>query len=340
MHNSGTILGAQAGLVTRPSGLYQVGTSFELRNSGLIEGVSGPAIWNEASARFDLINSGRIVAGDGSAVKGPANKVINTGEIIGNIEAVNTYIGKGGLVIGTVQGSGGADTLIGGDAADDLDGGRGVDLLVGHGGDDTLTGGRAADILLGGDGNDKLDGGEDNDTLNAHAGSDTLFGGDGDDILVGQDGDDYLDGGTDNDTMDGGAGDDTLEGGDGNDILRGRAGEDELAGGLGRDFLTGGQAADTFVFRSLAETVIGANRDQILDFEKDLDVISVAALSPGVFEFRGTAAFDPDGNPELRLRETANGSTIVELDADGDGVTDAEIRVSYVTGLTADDFVL
>jgi serralysin len=140
--------------------------------------------------------------------------------------------------------------------------------------------------------------------------------------------------------MDGGNGDDVLEGGDGNDILRGRNGEDELAGGLGRDFLTGGQGVDNFVFRALAETEVGANRDQILDFEQGVDLIVVAGLSPGVFEFRGTAAFAPSGNPELRVFETATGSTIVQIDGDGNGVADAEIRVGGVTGLTADDFVL
>ncbi|WP_370738644.1 hypothetical protein, partial [Maliponia aquimaris] len=93
-------------------------------------------------------------------------------------------------------------------------------------------------------------------------------------------------------------------------------------------------------FRALTETVAGASRDQILDFQKGVDIIVVAGLSPGVFEFRGTAAFAPSGNPELRLFESATGSTIVQFDADGNGSIDAEIRVANVTGLTAEDFVL
>ncbi len=176
--------------------------------------------------------------------------------------------------------------------------------------------------------------------MNANAGDDTIFGEGGNDLLVGQDGSDALDGGDDNDILDGGNGDDVLEGGSGNDILRGRAGEDDLAGGLGLDLLTGGQDADSFVFRSIAETVVGAMRDQILDFEQGVDLIVVAGLSPGVFEFRGTSPFSPSGNPELRLFETPTGSTIVQIDADGNGSVDAEIRVANVTGLTADDFVL
>ena len=231
----------------------------------------------------------------------------------------------------TVRGGAGDDTVFGGSGNDDIFANEGDDDLIGEGGND---------FIQGGTGNDYIEGGADNDTLNGNADDDTLIGDDGDDILVGQDGSDYLEGGANNDTMDGGDGDDVLEGGTGNDILRGRAGEDDLAGGEGRDFLTGGQGADNFVFRSLADAGIGANRDQILDFEQGVDLIIVAGLSPGVFEFKGTTAFAPSGNPELRLNETATGSTIVQIDNNGDGVIDAEIRVGGVTGLTADDFVL
>ena len=129
-----------------------------------------------------------------------------------------------------------------------------------------------------------------------------------------------------------------LEGGDGVDVLRGRAGEDELAGGLGLDFLTGGADADIFVFRSTAQAGIGAQRDQVLDFEPGLDLINVVSMSPGVFSFVGTAAFSAPN--QIRVIETATGSSIVQFDVDGDGTADAEIRVAKVTGLTADDFVL
>ncbi len=208
------------------------------------------------------------------------------------------------------------------------------------GGDDQLFGDDGNDLILAGDGNDSVFGGNGEDTINANAGDDTIFAQSGNDVLVGQDGADLLDGGAGNDILDGGAGNDILEGGSGNDILRGRGGEDDLAGGLGLDLLTGGQDADSFVFRSVAETVVGANRDQILDLEQGLDLIVVSGLSPGVFEFRGTSPFSPSGNPELRLFETPTGSTIVQIDTDGDGTQDAEIRVANVTGLTAEDFVL
>ncbi|MGP6085793.1 calcium-binding protein [Antarctobacter jejuensis] len=345
MSNSGTIIGESDG-VNLDGGT----ASISLVNTGTIMGQEGYGVymnWQSGSTGATLLRNTGTITGDNGSFNASAgtgvNTIINDGVMNGNIYLDNgndVYQGGGGRVSGTVYGDEDNDLLAGGAFSDNFDGGSGDDTLLGRGGDDILDGSSGNDFILGGDGNDEIEGGSNDDTLNANSGDDTILGQGGNDILVGQDGSDYLEGGPENDTMDGGNGDDTLEGGDDNDILRGRAGEDELAGGLGRDYLTGGQGADSFVFRSTADAGIGANRDQILDFEQGVDVIIVAGLSPGVFEFRGTAAFAPSGNPELRLNETATGSTIVQIDNNGDGVIDAEIRVGGVTGLTADDFVL
>ncbi|WP_300440706.1 calcium-binding protein [uncultured Mameliella sp.] len=326
-------------------GVNVAGTGNYVSNSGQIVGARHGLEFNTVLAETNtLVNAGTIT-GNATAVRGDFGdeRVINSGTLLGVVDLLggaDFFNGNGGTVSGTVLGGAGDDTLQGGENADVMEGGDDADLLIGRGGDDVLAGDAGNDMMLGGAGNDSMTGGNNNDTMNGNAGDDTMEGGAGNDILVGQDGSDFLDGGTLEDTLDGGNGDDVLEGDSGNDILRGRAGEDDLAGGLGRDFLTGGQDADQFVFRSTAETVVGADRDQILDFEQGLDSIVVAGLSPGVFEFRGTSAFAPSGNPELRLLETATGSTIVQLDVDGDGAADAEIRVANVTGLTAEDFVL
>ncbi|WP_420325723.1 calcium-binding protein [Mameliella sp.] len=343
--NTGTIMGESDGVV-----LDGGSSTIRFVNTGTITGQEGfGAFMNFLSGTTGatlLRNSGTISGEEGSFTSDNGtgvNTVVNDGIMNGDIFlGVNddVYEGGGGKVSGTVFGEGDNDQLSGGAFTDAFDGGSGNDTLVGRGGDDLLDGDSGDDFILGGAGNDDVDAGADNDTVNGNAGDDSIYGEGGNDLLVGQDGSDLLDGGEGQDTMDGGNGDDTIEGGDDNDILRGRAGEDELAGGLGRDFLTGGQGADVFVFRSTAETVVGANRDQILDFEQGVDLITVAGLSPGVFEFKGTSAFAPSGNAELRLFETATGSTIVQLDSNGDGTADAEIRVANVTGLTADDFVL
>ncbi|WP_300440709.1 calcium-binding protein [uncultured Mameliella sp.] len=377
--NSGTIQTNGDVLVLTADAQAPNGLNHNVQNSGVISGNRDAIVLQHNTLGVtEILNSGTIMAGrhaiDNILTTSGITLVRNTGEIIAG-QDVNTgsgldfayrggssadylvnqglinglvdmgpgadfYNAAGGTTAGAVRGGTGNDTLQGGDSADRLEGDNDADLLIGRGGDDVIDGAAGSDMMLGGAGNDSMTGGNNNDTMNGNAGDDTMEGGAGNDILVGQDGSDLMDGGALDDTMDGGNGDDILEGDTGNDILRGRAGEDDLAGGLGRDFLTGGQDADVFVFRSLSETVVGAMRDQILDFEQGLDNIVVAGLSPGVFEFRGTAGFAPSGNPELRLIETATGSTIVQLDANGDGTADAEIRVANVTGLTADDFTL
>lgn len=327
------------------AGLAMSGTgSSRLVNSGeiLVTHVdmrsTGPAV---------LINRGTITDRDGAGElirtgNGTGDTVVNAGKILGDIDlggGPDFFENAGpGVTSGRVLGGDGIDTLVGGESADVLEGGGGTDTLVGRGGDDLLDGGAADDLILAGLGSDELLGGAGNDTMTGGGGDDSLSGQSEADVLVGQDGSDWLDGGTGNDTMDGGDGNDVLEGGDGVDVLRGRAGEDELAGGLGLDFLTGGADADIFVFRSTAQAGIGAQRDQVLDFEPGLDLINVVSMSPGVFSFVGTAAFSAPN--QIRVIETATGSSIVQFDVDGDGTADAEIRVAGVTGLTVDDFAL
>lgn len=279
----------------------------------------------------------------------------------------------GGAENDVLLGGAGSDSLVGGagndllrgDGGDDvLNGGGGIDTALFQGAIDTVVNlgtsgaqatGHGNDVLVGiqnvtsGTGNDELFGNSaanvlvskgGNNLLLGGAGGDRLVAGAGNDGLLGQGGVDSLVGGDGVDTLDGGAGADILDGGDDNDILRGGSGEDDLRGGLGRDFLTGGADADVFLFDSNAEAGIGAARDQILDFEQGGDMIDVSGMSADVFAFRGTAAFASSGNSEVRLIETATGTTIVQFDEDGDGSADAEIRVANVIGLTADDFIL
>jgi Ca2+-binding RTX toxin-like protein len=92
----------------------------------------------------------------------------------------------------SLDGRGGADTLIGGPLADELRGGDGDDLVEGGEGADLLTGGEGADDLRGGDGDDAADGGDGPDTLGGGDGADTLEGGAGADDYAGGDGPDLL----------------------------------------------------------------------------------------------------------------------------------------------------
>ena len=257
--------------------------------------------------------------------------------------------------------------VIGSDHNDKLVGDFGqADLLVGGLGDDHLKGLSGADTLIGGEGADTLEGDEGIDTAdysNSESGVtmrlwtgigvggdaqgdvltdvEVLIGSQFDDKLVGAFGQaDMLSGGLGDDHLRGLSGADTLEGGEGSDTLEGDESADVLRGGEGLDFLTGGADADSFEFTSVADAGLGAARDQILDFTQTEDVIDVSAVASGAFAFVGTAGFSTTGIAELRLIEAASGSTIVQMDVDGDGLSDGEIHVDGVVGLTATEFVL
>jgi serralysin len=324
-------------------GMSGSGTS-RLINTGQIL-TTGIDMRSEGAAL--LINQGTLINRDGSGALimtslTAADTVLNGGGILGRIElgdGDDIFENTGtGFVSGRVLGEAGLDTLVGGEGADQMEGGGGSDVLIGRGGDDVLTGDGGADHILAGLGSDVVYGGTANDTINGGGGDDTLDGGTQNDVLVGQDGSDLLYGDEGADTLDGGDGNDVLEGGADNAVLRGRAGEDELAGGLGLDFLTGGADADAFVFRTTAHAGIGATRDQILDFEQGLDLINVVSMSAGVFSFIGTDPFTAIN--QIRVIETATGSSIVQFNTDADLTAEAELRVGGVTGLTMDDFAL
>ncbi|MBY6119126.1 calcium-binding protein [Mameliella alba] len=300
----------------------------------------------QAQSAFLFVNHGTLTDTDGDVYittsRYEPDQIANSGTIFGSIDLLGgddrvENIGNG-IIHGAVYGKSGSDTLVGGAFRDEFYGGTENDVLVGRGGDDVLNGEGGDDMILAGDGDDSATGDIGADTINGGAGNDTLLGGAREDVLVGQDGADLLDGGTENDTLDGGSGNDTLLGGGANDVLRGQEGRDVLQGGNGLDFLSGGPDADVFVFGTTIEMGIGALRDQILDFEKGLDLIDLSALYAGALTFVGTAPFTGAG--QVRVAEQPTGSTIVQINMDADMQPEAELRVADVHGLDAGDFIL
>ena len=149
----------------------------------------------------------------------------------------------------------------------------GLPFIDGLGGNDTLIGSKFADDLRGAAGNDNLQGGLGNDLVT---------------------------GGTGNDLATGGLGNDNLQGGLGIDNLNGGVGNDIVTGGLGRDVLRGSTGLDRFDFNALAESVRGATRDQIFDFNRAqrdrIDLSTMDADTDGTggnqkFTFIGTQPF-------------------------------------------------
>jgi Ca2+-binding RTX toxin-like protein len=124
-------------------------------------------------------------------------------------------------------------------------------------------------------------------------------------------------------------------------MLNAAAGFDLLIGGLGKDKQIGGADADRFDFNALAESSVGGNRDQILDFVSaqgdkiDLSTIDASSHAPGnnAFKFIGAHAFTHH-DAELRFA-----GHILQGDVNGDGKADFEIFVSAASLLNG-DFVL
>lgn len=187
---------------------------------------------------------------------------------------------------------------------------QGIENLAGTNANDTLGGDNFANYILGFNGTDQLFGRDGADTLDGGAGNDTFFGGAGADRLIGGDGIDLaaywdsvtgitanllsaaantgsaagdtyvgienLAGTNANDVLSGDNsanyilafnGADQVFGNGGSDTLVGGNGDDTLTGGLGDDFVYGGVGADSFIF--------DGGFDQIMDFENDIDTISV-----------------------------------------------------------------
>nr|MCH1931040.1 type I secretion C-terminal target domain-containing protein [Shewanella shenzhenensis] len=154
---------------------------------------------------------------------------------------------------------------------------------------------------------------ENDDVLNGTTGDDNINGLGGSDILIGGAGIDHLDGGS---------GDDVLHGGSGNDILLGGTGNDTLIGGLGNDMLTGGAGHDTFSWRYADEN---NNIDHITDFNVNEDKLDLRDLLQG-----------EDSNPESLINylhfslDSAGTSTVIDIDADQDGVFEQHIILDGV----------
>lgn len=163
---------------------------------------------------------------------------------------------------------------------------------------------------------------------------------DRDNQLIGLGGNDRLTGGTGDDRLLGGAGHDRLRGMAGDDRLIGGAGQDVLAGGTGADRLRGGAGADTFQFRTGDSTAAG--QDVIVDFEHGTDIFDLVSLAIGgpnsSFHWIGAQAFSGTAG-ELRSEATVQGS-LVQTDADGNGIADLQVLVRTVQSLDAGDFLL
>lgn len=164
------------------------------------------------------------------------------------------------------------------------------------------------------------------------SGSDTLLNFEG---LSGSNFNDLLTGNSANNIISGGAGSDTINGGAGNDLLFGGAGTDQLTGGTG---------SDRFIFNSLSDIGLNAQRDVIRDFQtgQAADLIDLSALDANIastandaFTFIGSAAFSVNATGQLRF---ADG--ILYGSVDSDSLAEFEIQLLGVNSLNASNLMV
>jgi serralysin len=141
--------------------------------------------------------------------------------------------------------------------------------------------------------------------------------------------------GSGNDSLTGNEAANRLESGAGNDTLIGNGGNDVLIGGAGEDVMTGGAGADMFVFQSNGDSVPGLGRDTITDFTQGSDRIDVSALNASAFI--GTGLFTGQAG-QVRYA-SFEGTTIIELDSNGDRLADFQIELTGAVPLGFGDFL-
>jgi len=131
-----------------------------------------------------------------------------------------------------------------------------------------------------------------------------------------------------------------------NDVLRGtNEGNDTFFGSEGADVyhLSGTEdTVNTIAYTDVAQTgLTSGTRDTIFGFQgaglAGGDKIDLSAL--GDFTFVGTASFSGNNNGQVRYLQ-ANGNTTIEIDTNGDGAADMQIRVDGLHQFDAQDFDL
>ncbi len=264
------------------------------------------------------------------------NDVVTFGSLVGFAEPVtlNFDLGDGNdvfdaslaqnpVVVVSVLGGFGNDTITGGAANDILKGDAGQDFIIGGLGNDLMFGGDDADNLLGGSGKDIVNGDAGNDTIKGNGGNDVLNGGAGDDILKGDAGDDVASGGDGNDRIAGDIGvdalygddgEDTIKGEDGNDVviggsgadlLSGGSGNDRLGGGLGRDYLLGDAGNDTLGGANDPDVIVGGSGNDSIEGNGGFDTLTGGSGG-------GNVPSDGDRLNALELFEIDNAFVVVQ----------------------------
>lgn len=135
------------------------------------------------------------------------------------------------------------------------------------------------------------------------------------------------------------AGRDHIVAGGGQDWIAAGSGDDVIVGGTGRDFVYGGAGKDVFAFASRDDGC-----DLIMDFTHGEDRVHLSALTGAATKASDWSWLD-DGRftghaLEVRAGSSASGSTVVQIDLDGDMRSDFELEFVGRHDFSKADFIL
>jgi hypothetical protein len=263
-----------------------------------------------------------------------------------------------GVILATITGTSGADSLAGTASSDEISGLGGDDTLDGGGGADTLLGAGGLDWLIGGGGVDWLNGGSGADTMLGGTGSDTYIVERATDVVIENAGEGNHDlvrssvtyaltanvehltltgttavDGTGNvlaNEVTGNNAANFLKGLGGDDVLTGNGGADTLNGGAGNDTLLGGNSADELIYDAADGSVDGGAGTDTLKVNGAGVVLDLTAIADDVIQNIEQISLTGSGNNTLRLTGqdvVAISSTTDTLRVDGnagDVVTTAD----------------
>jgi Ca2+-binding RTX toxin-like protein len=278
----------------------------------------------------------------------------------------------GGALDDVLQGTAGAEVLVGKGGADRIEGGAGDDVLVGGAGNDLLDGGPGADQMAGGAGDDTyyVDGFDDMIVEAGNGGIDTIVGSGRmgpniERLVVGPAGgagaygnnlDNEMIGGPGNDVLDGGAGNDTLTGGGGADRLSGGAGDDTYyTDGFDTVYEVANEGVDTVYASAYASLWSWSNVENLTltgtgSFNGTGNALANVLIgNAGNNELSGDAGNDfLDGGPgaDRLIGGSGNDSYVVDDAADlviemsGQGTDSVAASVSYVLDVNVENLTL
>ncbi|WP_138469937.1 calcium-binding protein [Poseidonocella sp. HB161398] len=350
LHNSGLLSAVGESSITHFS-IYSSSADDRIENTGSIDGLArtnsgSDYVLNSGDMDGLLMGSGQdTLVNDGGAVgnvdTGSVDDVVRNSGSMGTVSlgsGSDRFDGRGGMLLGPLDAGGDDDIVLIDETEAVVAGGTGIDTLLSW--DDALYATGFEEISLRGSADATAVADSSTAVVNGNAGDNLLIGSEIANDMRGKGGKDEICGWEGGDALRGDLGDDFLDGGDDDDTVVGGSGNDTITGGLGTDVLYGQQNADIFVWNNAAEAGTGAARDVLADFQRGTDLIDLGGIEQESFAFLGTGAFTASGGMELRYKLQAGVHAIVQMDTDGDGIADGEIRLRGITGLDAGDFIL